>query len=110
VAGDTPLGALMPAMARSPFLLGVEGRAVSGLVTPSDLNKQAGRTYYYLLVAAVEMNLAERIREYFADQEACSRCCRKTGRSVSGDGWRVSNAMTSLPTSSPRWISLTCRT
>lgn len=69
VSGDTSLGTLMSTLARAPFLFVVAGGAVSGIVTPSDLNKQAGRTYFYLLVAAVEMNLAERVRGHFSDQE-----------------------------------------
>lgn len=69
VAGDTSVSALLPALADTPFRFVVEGDSIAGLVTPSDLNKQPGRTYFYLLVAALELTLAERIRAFFLDQE-----------------------------------------
>jgi|BarGraNGADG00212_1021973.scaffolds.fasta_scaffold12520_3 CBS domain-containing protein len=69
IAGDTPLVALMDALTRAAFLFVVEGTHIGGVVTPSDLNKQPGRTYFYMLVAALEMNLAERARAFFPRQD-----------------------------------------
>ena len=51
-----------------PFLFVVEGREITGLVTPSDLNKQPGRTYFYLLIANLEIAIAEMVRSHFANQ------------------------------------------
>lgn len=68
VTGDTPLEALMGWLRDQPFLFVVEGREIIGLVTPSDLNKQPGRTYFYLLIAGWEMSLAELLRRSFESQ------------------------------------------
>lgn len=69
IAGDTPLATLLPALRRARFLFVVDGHDLVGIVSPADLNKQPGRTYFYLLVSAFELDLAERTRASFADQE-----------------------------------------
>ncbi|MEV1146526.1 CBS domain-containing protein [Micromonospora sp. NPDC049799] len=69
IAGDTPLATLLPALRRAEFLFVVDGHDIVGIVSPADLNKQPGRTYFYLLVSALELELAERTRGYFPDQE-----------------------------------------
>ena len=71
IGADTPLPGVLQALSeRTPFLLTVSGVGIAGVLTPSDLNKQPGRTYYYLLVAALEMNLADLARQTFSDQAA----------------------------------------
>jgi hypothetical protein len=42
---------------------------IVGLVTPADLNKMSARTYYYTLIAELEMTLAGAIRHYFKDSQ-----------------------------------------
>lgn len=69
IAGDTPLAILLPALRKARFLFVVDGHDIVGIVSPADLNKQPGRTYFYLLVTALELSLAERTREFFLDQE-----------------------------------------
>lgn len=44
------------------FMLVVGNQGLEGIVTPSDLNKQAGRTHMFMLVSALEMGLANRVR------------------------------------------------
>ncbi|MER7459886.1 hypothetical protein [Micromonospora sp. NPDC126480] len=73
IAGDTPLATLLPALRRAEFLFVVDGHDIVGIVSPADLNKQPGRTYFYLLVCALELALAERAREVFVDQEKALR-------------------------------------
>jgi hypothetical protein len=51
-----------------PFLLVLEGRSISGLVTPVDLGRPAARTYFYLLLAQLEIALAEVVRRRFPEQ------------------------------------------
>ncbi len=68
VSGDTALAALMRGLRGVEFLFVVEGHNIVGLVTPSDLNKQPGRTYFYLLVAALELRLAQCVRTHFVQQ------------------------------------------
>jgi len=69
IAGDTPLAHLLPALRMAEFLFVVDGHDIVGVVSPADLNKQPGRTYFYLLVSAFELCLAERIRQFFPIQE-----------------------------------------
>ncbi len=80
VTGDTPLAALMPWMVDAGFLYVVDGNKVAGIVTPYDLNKQPGRTYFYLLISVLELALAERIRGHFRDQEAAVNMLRASRR------------------------------
>ncbi len=68
VSADAPLGQLMNWLSSKPLLFVVEHHQIVGLVTPSDLNKQPGRTYFYLLIAGLETALADLIRSYFPDQ------------------------------------------
>ena len=68
VSGDAPVAELMAYLHDRPFLFVVEGREITGLVTPSDLNKQPGRTYFYLLIANLEIAIAEMVRSHFANQ------------------------------------------
>jgi hypothetical protein len=44
------------------FMLVVGGRGLDGIVTPSDMNKQAGRTHLFMQVSALELALAEMVR------------------------------------------------
>lgn len=44
------------------FLLVVGGGGLDGIVTPSDMNKQAGRTHLFMHVSALELAVADRLR------------------------------------------------
>ena len=44
------------------FLLVLDGRGVDGVVTPSNLDKQAGRTHLFMEISALELGLAEEAR------------------------------------------------
>lgn len=44
------------------FLLVLDGRGIDGVVTPSDLGKQAGRTHLFMEISALELGLAEEAR------------------------------------------------
>lgn len=45
------------------FLLVVGSGGLDGIVTPSDMNKQAGRTHLFMHVSALELALADRLRD-----------------------------------------------
>ncbi len=53
------------------FLLVVGSGGLDGIVTPSDMNKQAGRTHLFLHVSALEVALAARLR--LIDPLQCQR-------------------------------------
>jgi hypothetical protein len=44
------------------FMLVVGGRGLEGMVTPFDMNKQAGRTHLFMQISALEMALSDRLR------------------------------------------------
>jgi hypothetical protein len=56
--------------AGAPLMFVIDGRAVTGFVTPSDLNKHPARAHFYLLLSGLEMTLAAGIRALFPDQKA----------------------------------------
>jgi hypothetical protein len=94
ISADTEIGKAIRALAEDPWLLVVGGRAISGVVTPSDLNKQAARAYFYLLLASFEMGLADVVRDVFADQrqalakltnERSSRVALRYARAATSD-------------------------
>ena len=45
----------------------VDGRGVSGFVTPSDLNRHPARAHFYLLLADLEIALSRLVRWHFVD-------------------------------------------
>jgi len=47
------------------FLLVVGGVGLDGIVTPSDMNKQAGRTHLFMQVSALELALSDLVRSGF---------------------------------------------
>ncbi len=70
VTAQSRLADLMQWLVNDPWLLVVDGRDVSGLVTAADLNRQPARAYMYMLLADFELRLAEVVRSAFADQRA----------------------------------------
>lgn len=63
------------------FLFLLRGQTITGFVVPSDLNKQAGRSYIYIALAELELRLAELVRtiaracdplEFLVSQQATS--------------------------------------
>ncbi len=69
VSAEATVGELMRWLKERPFLFVVDRNEVVGLVTPSDLNKQPGRAYFYLLIADLELMAAQSIRQHFTNQE-----------------------------------------
>lgn len=68
VSSDTSLIDLAQHLAEESFLLVVHGRAIAGFVTPSDMGSPAARTYFYVLLADLEVSLAELVRFVHADE------------------------------------------
>ena len=66
VSADATVASLLGWLATSPFLFVLDGRDITGFVAPGDLNKQPGRTYFFLLLAELEIGLAEVVRRLFA--------------------------------------------
>jgi predicted RNase H-like nuclease/CBS domain-containing protein len=62
VSADAPVALLLGWLATTEFLFVLDGHAITGFVTAGDLNKQPGRTYFFLLLADVEMRLADLVR------------------------------------------------
>jgi len=69
IAADARLRELLSALAAQPILFVLDGREISGIVTPSDLNKQAARAHFYVLVSAVEMGLSDALRSTYRRQD-----------------------------------------
>jgi hypothetical protein len=69
ISADAPLRSLMRALQVSSFLLVLEGTEVTALVTPWDLNKEASRAYFYILLTDLEIGLANATRASYPDQQ-----------------------------------------
>jgi len=68
VSADTGLPDVLRFLQEDPFLLVLEGRHVGAILTPADLGRPASRTYFYLLLAQLEIALAAVIRQDYPDQ------------------------------------------
>jgi len=69
VSADTPIGELIDWLPDQRILFVLEGREITGFVTIWDLNKQPARAYLYLILAGLEIALADLVRwRYGTDQ------------------------------------------
>lgn len=70
VSADTPIAELMGWIADQRILFVLEGREISGIVTIWDFNKQSARAYYYLVLAGLEIALADLIRWRYGNNQS----------------------------------------
>lgn len=69
VSADTGLPDVLRFLQDDPFLLVLEGRNVGAILTPADLGRPASRTYFYLLLAQLEIALAAVVRQDYPIQQ-----------------------------------------
>lgn len=69
VSADAPIGEALDWVLAPGLLFILEGRRITGFVTVSDFNKQPARTYLYLLVASLEIALADLVRRRYPDSQ-----------------------------------------
>jgi hypothetical protein len=69
----TPLADVLPMLHDTGFLFVLRNKTVSGFVVPSDLNKQPGRSYLYLGMISLELELARVLRPRFPGNSALDR-------------------------------------
>ena len=82
VSADASIGSLLEWIIEPGFLFVVDGRKVSGFITVSDFNKQAARAYLYVLLATLEMGLAEVVRRHYGPQQDATLYHLPEGRRV----------------------------
>ena len=70
VSGDTPIAEIMEWIADQRILFVLEGREISGVVSIYDFNKQPARAYYYLVLAGLEIALADLIRWRYGNKQS----------------------------------------
>lgn len=70
ISGDTPIAEIMEWIADQRILFVLEGREISGVVSIYDFNKQPARAYYYLVLAGLEIALADLIRWRYGTKQA----------------------------------------
>jgi hypothetical protein len=68
VSAGTALHSLFELMQDEQFVLVLEGSEFIGALSPVDLGRPPARTYFYLLLAQLEISLAEVVRHHFPDQ------------------------------------------
>jgi CBS domain-containing protein len=85
VSADASIGRLMEWIIDPGFLFVLEGRDVTGLITVSDFNKQPVRGYLYLLLARLEVGLAELVRRRFPDRDDALALLPPDGQNIVRD-------------------------
>lgn len=63
IAASTPLESVLPWLSDNGFLFLLEEREITSFIVPSDLNKQAGRHYFWLGMVELELLLAQLARQ-----------------------------------------------
>lgn len=71
VAASAPFSQLLQVLGRSGLVFTVEN-GITGFVTPSDLERHAARTYFYLLISGIEMQLAALLQQIVSTDEVIS--------------------------------------
>lgn len=86
VQASAPIRDVLPMLRDHHFAFMNDGEDLVGFITPSDLNKQAARAYFYLLIAGLEITLAELIRDAksLEEQEALAIKLPDRGYEVRG--------------------------
>lgn len=87
VSTDAPIADVLELLSKEGLVFTVGDLGLSGFVTPSDLDRHAVRSHFYLLVAAVEMALADIVRHAVSEDQVIAR--------IRGDllnRWRVATA------------------
>ena len=69
LSANSPIGEVIGWLNEEPWLLVVDGKDIAGLVTRADLNRQAVRVYFYMLIVDFEVRLATMLRKRFDRQE-----------------------------------------
>lgn len=71
ISRDTAIPDIVQVFAEpeQPCLFVFYRQKVIGIVTPADLNKLPARTYFYNLLAELEMTIAEKIRRHYGDEQ-----------------------------------------
>jgi hypothetical protein len=72
LSADAPLADLLDLLGRDEFVFTVD-EGITGFVTPSDLDRHAARSHFYLLISAIEMLLSEIVRNTFKEDFVTSR-------------------------------------
>jgi hypothetical protein len=85
VSADASIGRLMEWILDPGFLFVLEGRDVTGFIAVSDFNKQPVRGYLYLLLARLEIGLAQLVRRRFPDQEDALALLPPDGQAIVRD-------------------------
>lgn len=85
ISADASLDSLLRSLGDSEFLLVLDGNWISGLVTTADLDKQAARAFFYVLLVSVEVACAELVRDNYGQQEdALAKISNERGQRVLG--------------------------
>lgn len=69
VSADAPVASLLEWIIGPGLLFVLDGREISGFVTVADFNKQPARAYFYLLLATIEIGLADLARHRFGAEQ-----------------------------------------
>jgi hypothetical protein len=69
VSAESPIASVLQLLPGNKFLFVVDKRGLSGFIVRSDLDRHAVRSYLYLLIAGIEMLLAEIVKYAIPDDQ-----------------------------------------
>ncbi len=96
VAASAPFSQLLQVLGRSGLVFTVEN-GITGFVTPSDLERHAARTYFYLLISGIEMQLAALLQQTKSSPQ-WRRAPSHVGKPIAAPGGRPQQSNTSIST------------
>ena len=67
MSSESPIGNVLELLGRQGLVFTTGDNGLSGFIVHSDLDRQPTRTYFYLIVAGVEMLLSDIIRFFFVE-------------------------------------------
>lgn len=82
VNAEAPVSEVLGRLLSVPMLFVVDETGLTGFVTPSDLNKHPARTHFYLLLADLEMTMAEEARAHFPGPDGALKCLSEERRPI----------------------------
>lgn len=78
VSAEASIGGVLQLLAKEGLVFTVADAGLAGFVTPSDLDRHAARSYFYLLISDVEMALAGIVRHNANTPEVVGRISDET--------------------------------
>jgi hypothetical protein len=72
VSAESSVASVLQLLGQHDFVFTADKEGLSGFIVPSDLDRHAARSYFYLLVAGIEMLLSEVVGSSISEDDAAA--------------------------------------